>query len=62
MGEEDSLETYRILFYIVLTQNLSLVALSEGPDGQEEIVGVQLYTVFSLDDPPLPEVSFQFLL
>lgn len=56
IGEEDSLETYKILFYIVLTQNLSLVALREGPDGQDEIVGAQLYTVFSLDDPPLPQV------
>lgn len=56
VGEEDSLETYKILFYIVLAQNLSLVALADGPDGQEEIVGAQLYTVFSLDDPPLPEL------
>lgn len=56
IGEEDSLETYKILFYIVLTQNLSLVALREGPDGQDEIVGAQLYTVFSLDDPPLPQL------
>uniref|UniRef100_A0A8D8V4C7 N-acetyltransferase domain-containing protein n=2 Tax=Cacopsylla melanoneura TaxID=428564 RepID=A0A8D8V4C7_9HEMI len=56
IAEEDSLETYKFIFYLVLKQNLSLVALTEGTDGQTEIVGAQLYTVFSLDDPPLPDM------
>ncbi|KAI5704225.1 uncharacterized protein LOC103519361 [Diaphorina citri] len=56
VGEPDSLETYKALFFTVLAQNLSLVAFLDKPDGTREIVGAQLYTVFSLDDPPLPEM------
>lgn len=54
--DQDSLETYKFLFQLVLFQNLSLVALEDGKDGKPIIVGAQLYTVTSLGDSNFPEL------